>query len=439
MEALNAAYRSNGFRFVTISGERGSGKTTLIKRFCTGKKAILFSAILSTSEHELKSFSKAVSKAMYRGVRSLVDFNTFEDSFEFIIKMSEKERIILVIDEYQNLVESVLGFESLFRSFISNRFYGHNMMVVLAGTGLEPINYASSSHIHVNNLSFSEMRKEFNHMSSEDVVALYAVTGGHLSYISCVDPSKGLKENLDSSFLSSDGIMYNMPQATLKESFRNLGVYNAILSVLCNGRMRMSDIVSDSGLESSAACSTYLVNLIESGIVSKEIPFEESNSRKGEYRIIHGPIAFWYRYVQDNKSLIEFRESELYDAIVKDMDSFVSMYFSDICMQYIVENHGIFDMVPGRMGPWWDKVDDRIDIVVESDDRLSMMYCDCKYRDSLVGMSVLEELKRKAKGKNQITRSRYALFSKAGFTQELIRYAENDDDTFLISLDDICF
>ena len=66
------------------------------------------------------------------------------------------------------------------------------------------------------------------------------------------------------------------------------------------------------------------------------------------------------------------------------------------------------------------------------------MFCDCRYRDSPVGLSVLDGLKDKAKSIRTIGTKRYAVFSKEGFAKDLLDYAKKHSDVTLVSLRDIC-
>ncbi|MBO6084228.1 MAG: hypothetical protein J6O90_04020, partial [Candidatus Methanomethylophilaceae archaeon] len=77
-----------------------------------------------------------------------------------------------------------------------------------------------------------------------------------------------------------------------------------------------------------------------------------------------------------------------------------------------------------------------IDII--AGDLLTTMFCDCRYRDSPVGLSVLENLKEKSRAVRTIGVRRYALFSKEGFAKDLTDYARRHSDVTLVSLRDIC-
>ena len=66
-------------------------------------------------------------------MRSLVNFNDMSDALDFVIKMAEKERIVLVIDDYDNLFHSVKDISIVMREYISRMFNGKNIMLILTG------------------------------------------------------------------------------------------------------------------------------------------------------------------------------------------------------------------------------------------------------------------------------------------------------------------
>lgn len=446
MAILEKCYSSKGFEFVSIIGGNGSGKTSLLRRFCKGKKAIMFSAVKSDVANNLGALSRAVSRSLYKEVRNLVTFKSMDSALEFIYKLSEKGRLVFIIDNYDDLSRSMDGLSELFRMYLSHIFHKYNIMFVITGSrafmngqrfGIEPI------RLELGNLTFSEVRDSFRNYSHQDLVALYGFTGGSPSILRYVDPDMSIRDNIEAICLSPDGIMFDLPLRRLMETVRSPETYCALLSSMSGGPTPMKVIVSNTSIGSSAACSTYLSNLIESGIVEKEMPFRENGSRRGMYRIMDIPTAFWIRFIQGSQSLIEYRgDEDLFDSMVEGgLEQYLQHVFRDICSSFIVRNPSLFDIDPHQIGRWWGQGDhstEFIDIVVESNDRMTTMFCDCRYRDSLVGEGVLRELKRKAERINVLGRRTYALFSKNGFTAELTRLSDAED-VFLFDLSDICW
>jgi AAA+ ATPase superfamily predicted ATPase len=172
------------------------------------------------------------------------------------------------------------------------------------------------------------------------------------------------------------------------------------------------------------------------GIVEKSVPWGEKASRKGQYRIRDGALLFWLRFIRGNESLIEYRYGEdLYNLVISDEDGHLAQVFRDVCLQFIRYNPAFFDIMPSKYGEWWGDAG-HIDIVAS--DLLTTMFCDCRYRDSPVGLSVLDSLKKKSASIKTIGARRYAVFSKEGFAKDLTDYARRHSDVTLVSLRDIC-
>lgn len=439
---LEFLYTSRGFALAAVEGPAGSGRTALMREFCKGKKAIPFTAVEGGRERNLDALSVAVSKSLYKGLRSLVHFSSFADAAGFIAKLSENGRIVVVVDRCDVFPEDDDPIAETIRSGAFNRA---DVMLVLVGDpgGVSGRRYPSRpAVIEVGRLRFSEVVQAFPGLSGTEVMDLYAVTGGDPAMLSMFDPGTSVSEDIDRLLLSPDGGLYRDPLA--RTSIRSTGVYARILCALGDGMRRMGDIVEESGCGSPAACSTYLSSLIREGITERIVPYGESGSRRSMYRISDPVARFWYTFVEGNQSIIDYRsEPDLFKPLVSSgLEDYVRKAFRDVCLQFMQSNHAFFDMVPGITGMWWGsdgcRSMGRIDIVAESDDRSQTMFCDCRYRDSQVGMSVLDELIEKSTKVRSPGRKRYALFSKVGFTQELESYAEENDVT-LVSLRDICW
>ncbi len=434
---LENAYSSPSLELVTVSGPAGSGKTALLREFCRDRRAVLFTASRTNGAINLASFSRAVSKAMYKGLRSLVRFGSVSEAFLFLKRMSVNGRLIVVIDDYDALMDSDPGAEGKFWDIFAHDMEDANMMVVFAGRAFDESRIPEHVSIRMRRLPFSAVRDAFiDRYDDPDLVRLYAVTGGNPGCLRYIDPELTVNQNIDAVFFNQDSPMYSGPILRLMSMVRSTEKYECILSALASGPKQMGEIVELSGVSPSSACSTYLSSLMDLGLVKKDIPYGEKSSRKSVYSIADPSVLFWFRFVHENRSLIEYRYTDdLCDIIVGSDDGYVPPVFRDICMQFIEENPAYFDMAVTRSGRWWGE-SGNIDII--AGDLLTTMFCDCRYRDSPVGLSVLENLKEKSRAVRTIGVRRYALFSKEGFAKDLTDYARRHSDVTLVSLRDIC-
>ncbi|MCD8104758.1 MAG: ATP-binding protein [Lachnospiraceae bacterium] len=82
-----------------IYGRRRVGKTALINQFIQDKKAIYFMGVESNSQQNLENFSRNIMEYSVN-VQTETVFSSFQAALKYVFLLSQRERLILVIDEY---------------------------------------------------------------------------------------------------------------------------------------------------------------------------------------------------------------------------------------------------------------------------------------------------------------------------------------------------
>lgn len=115
LETLRKEYNRKEASFVVIYGRRRVGKTSLIKEFCKDKRKIMFLATEENENENRNAFKEAVAEALDDSLLREVQINRWETIFDSIAKECEetKERLILVIDEFQYLGKANPAFPSI--------------------------------------------------------------------------------------------------------------------------------------------------------------------------------------------------------------------------------------------------------------------------------------------------------------------------------------
>ena len=88
-----------------------------------------------------------------------------------------------------------------------------------------------------------------------------------------------------------------------------------------------------------------------------------------------------------------------------------------------------------KVGRWWDK-EIEIDIVGLGENN-KIVFGECKYSKKLIGLNILNELKEKSKKviwNNDKREEYYILFSKSGFSEDLIELAKKESNIVLKKL-----
>lgn len=154
-------------------------------------------------------------------------------------------------------------------------------------------------------------------------------------------------------------------------------------------------------------------------------------------------FRFWYRYVFPNRTLIETGAIEAVweKKVSPDYSNYMGLVFEKICGDYLCSENakGNLPFLFAAIGRWWGTnsathSQEKIDIVANSSD--DYLIGECKWRNEKTDMSVLSALKRKADVFNKNRGNTwFVLFSKSGFTNELVSEAAKDNRIILVDTD----
>ncbi|WP_432400830.1 ATP-binding protein [Wukongibacter sp. M2B1] len=446
LEKLNKEYDRQS-SFVVMYGRRRVGKTTLIKEFIKDKNALYF---LSTSELEVKNRSRfLVSVADFTDMHYLKNssFENWYDIFDIIAKHKPEEKKIVVIDEFQYLVNSNPSFTSIFQKVWDDILKDNNIMVILCGSYIsmmttQVLDYSSplygrrTSQMKLKPLKFSEIQSGFSNLNFKELVNLYAVTGGVPKYLEFFDNNLGFFKNIEDEILDKNGFLYEEPTFLLEKEVRETMTYFSIIQTIADGNHKISKIASS--LEVPATKLTpYIRTLIDLSLVEKRIPVTEKNpekSKKGLYYIADNFIEFWFKFVYPFKSELEMGNTDYVLNKIKNnlIDNHVSFVYEDICKEQLVTRAKELGLLVSKIGSYWDsKVE--IDVVAIDNENKKLILGECKYNNKPMNDSVFYNLIQKShsiKGYDDYEKV-YILFSINKFDDRVKKLSKERSDLLL--------
>lgn len=138
LEALNAFYEGDKEALACVSGALGMGKTTLLRHFADGKKAIYFHAYETTGKQELSMFTQVLAKADIAGVAAGEDTGkrseaSLENLLDAITEIAKQEKLLLVIDQYPNFVKADADFDEILFSYVTRVWRDLPIKLILCG------------------------------------------------------------------------------------------------------------------------------------------------------------------------------------------------------------------------------------------------------------------------------------------------------------------
>lgn len=456
LAALNRRYNSGAFECVIVYGRRRIGKTTLINQFAEGRRTIFFSALEANASRNLEELSRAIALVSLgpQGLDSFPIYPNLGAAIDAVFTLAERERLIFVIDEYPYLAKSDRSVSSVLQHAIDRHKDSSRLMIILCGSSMSfmerqvlgyqsPLYGRRTAQLKVEPFGFGDVRAFLPDYDAREALAAYALTDGIPQYLRQIDDTMTIRDNIEYNIFDPGSYLFEEPDNLLKQELRNPAEYNSIIQAIASGASRMNEIATASHME-TAACSTYLRNLIDLDLVRREAPFGQQSTRKAIYSLADSFFRFWYRFVPTNMSLIQSGHADLAaDRVMPQLPVFLGPVFEDVCMEWLWRHNG-GDAVPFLMldcGRWWGadprtRRQEEIDIMATGDDADEALFGECKWKSEPVGMKELMTLQRRS-GIFRYARNHYFLFSKAGFTSELIDAAATDPTVHLIAFDDM--
>ena len=266
------------------------------------------------------------------------------------------------------------------------------------------------------------------------------MTGGVPKYIELFSKKKDVFVSIKENILSSGAFLYAEPEFLLQKEVSEIGSYISILKTIASGNRKLGNIAGALGV-SQSNLTTYLKTLIDLDILEREVPITEENpekSKMGLYRIKDYFLTFWFKFVYPNRGLLESGQTKYVEEKIKKhfIDSHVAYVYEDICRE-AVWNLLSDSLSFNRVGRWWGSKDVEIDIVAYDSMGTDILFGECKYSNLKKGFNVLNDLQQKALAVNWNRDSRresFVIYTKSGFTDELLDYADQHDNIYLKQL-----
>ena len=452
LTSLNGLYASGRFEFAVIYGRRRVGKTAIINQFIKDKKAIYFMGVESNAKQNLENFSKNILE-YGTGIQAETVFSSFQSALEYVFRLAEKERLILVIDEYPYVARASKSLASTLQLLIDKYKDNSKLMLVLCGSSMSymedqvlayksPLYGRRTAQMKILPFDFADTCRYFKNFNHEDKALIYGIVGGTPQYLLQMDDKLSIEDNIKNTFLNPTSSLFEEPENLLKQEVREPALYNAIITAIATGASRMGEIATKVG-EDTSVCATYLKNLIALGLIRKETPYGEKVSRKSIYVIDDNMFRFWYRFVPENNSIITRGAVDLaYKRIWPYLSDYMGKVFEEICKQYLWQLllNGKSPVEFKELGRWWGTDSSthkqvEIDIMGEQDEDTAL-FGECKWINEKVDVGVLEILVKRRELFHYRTVHLY-LFAKNGFTKGCINKANEMGNVTLVSYADI--
>lgn len=433
---LTSALQSSRPAFIVLYGRRRLGKSTLLRRVL-GPRDVYFEASMSEKATQISLLARTIAMS-HEGF----DKPVYPDWHDIIMAFNYRcqDNATLVLDEFPYMVQRDPSLPSTLQNILDRRIIGGEGLrcnIVVCGSsqrmmqrlmqGSEPL-YGRAEHV----INLRPIRlphwQQVLHGTAKQLVEEYSVWGGVPQYWSLREQYRTLDDAIGELVLSELGVLYQEPSRLFMDDTTDIASYSSIMMVVGGGRHRLSNIADAMG-RSMAELAKPMRNLVEMSMLRREVPFGESDkkSRKTLYQIDDPFMAFYYRFVEPNKSIIAMGHLAIAKRL---LDQGFAMHVAGVwerLCQVAVSGSTLGGHVWGVASRWWGKVpvyepgrktpsgseDLEFDVVAEDMDAPgTLLVGECKWMASDYADRLLEKLRRKvslapfAQGRRVV----YALF-----------------------------
>ncbi|UBD72236.1 ATP-binding protein [Bacteroides sp. BFG-257] len=405
-------------RLTVVTGRRRIGKTSLIMRSIEDSPTVYLFVGRKNEATLCAEFIPVIAQSLETFVPN--EIRTFRSLFQYLMELSVSRAFNLVIDEFQefyNINESVYSdmqnlWDQYRRKSRMNLIVSgsiNSLMQKIFQNSKEPLFGRADNIIKLSAFSLTTL-KEIIHdhrpdYSNDDLLALYAFTGGVPKYVElfCDNGALSVDEMINFMIRENSPFTDEGKNLLVEEFGKNYATYFSILSAISGGINTQPEIEAALGNKSIGG---QIKRLIEDYniIVRKRPILAKEGSQTVRYEIQDNFIRFWFNYFDRHRSLIEIKNFVGLQAIIKaDYPTYSGKMLEEYFKQKFAESFQY-----RAIGSWWDTRNgqDEIDIVALKLEKKQAVVAEVKrqkknFKPELLAAKV-EHLKRKLLPKYQI-------------------------------------
>jgi AAA+ ATPase superfamily predicted ATPase len=408
LNALERVHKlvSDTARLSVITGRRRIGKTRLIRTFCEDKKSLYFFISRKSEELLCDEFTAYIQETL--GIKPHGRINRLIDILRFLFDFAKSESLVIVLDEFQELLQINPGFFSDFQNLWDNQKANSKLHIIVSGSVYsmmyklfmdygQPLYGRADLVLNLQAFpiqTLHEILAETNEYNADNLLSCYILTGGIPRYIEILKDNQALsKEKSIDYVFSAHSIFAEEGRNLLIEEFgRDHGVYFSIMELMAQGKTSRPEI--ESILEVSIGA--YLERLeIFYHLITPFRSFDaKPTGRSIKYKINESFLAFWFAYFHRFRAAVESMNTQYVKRqFLEDYTQFAG-YWLERLYADIYRESGKYN----RLGAYWESgFKNEIDLVAINDEEKLMVLAEIKLQKKNIRKKDLVEKAQKLK------------------------------------------
>lgn len=317
---------SNRSEFIAVYGRRRVGKTFLIREVIKDGLSFYVTGVHNASKDlQLTNFALALQNYS-KSDSILVRKNwilAFSDLSKYLETLPEGNKVIF-IDELPWMDTQKSGFifalENFWNSWASAR---NDIKLIVCGSATSwmlnnlihnrgGLHNRLTHHILVNPFTLKECEQYFQangfSYSRKQIAECYMVMGGVPFYLSLMNKSKSLAQNIDQLFFAENAELKNEFKDLYNALFKKANHHIEVVTALATKGVGLTrqEILKSTGITDNGAFSVVLEELEQCGFIRQYTPFSSKGNsdrrtkNNTTYQLIDFYTLFYFRYIRNN-------------------------------------------------------------------------------------------------------------------------------------------
>jgi len=383
-----------------ITGRRRIGKTALSLKYADRKKSLYLFVSKKSEVLLCEEFLETIR--INFSIPVIGEIKDFKTVFRLIMEIGKKERIIVVIDEFQeffNINPSVYSdIQNIWdQSKNSSRVHLiligsiYSLMIKIFQNSREPLFGRADRIMYLKAFQprvLKEILLDNGKYSRGNLFMNYLITGGVPRYQEILIKNNVFTEDeiIDYYFNENSSFIDEGKMILIEEFGKEYGIYFSILELLSEGRTSRSEIESILGKNIGG----YLEKLeSDYDIISKHKPIgSKITGRVQKYLIKDNFLSFWFRFVYKYRTAVETGN---FDYLKKNIEISLRSYSGPFLEKMY---HEIFKETNdySEIGNYWERGNrNEIDIVAVNEREKKMLIGEIKLNKEKINLNTLKE------------------------------------------------